>query len=61
MKLTDAGKAEADAVASRLQQLEREQIGMHNALQQLEAARAEGTSGDAGLGGIAGSVAFADM
>ena len=33
MALTDAGKAEADVVAARLQQLEREQIAMHNALQ----------------------------
>lgn len=57
MVLTDAGKAEADAVAARLQQLEREQIGMHNALQQLEAAKAEGTTGNAESGGIAGSLA----
>ena len=56
MALTDAGKAEADVVAARLQQLEREQIAMHSALQQLEAARADGAIGDGGSGGITGAV-----
>ena len=56
MMLTDAGKAEADAVVARLQQLERQQIGMHNALQQLETARAEGTVGDLESGSIAASL-----
>jgi hypothetical protein len=56
MTLTDAGKAEADKVVARLQQLEREQIAMHSALQQLEAAKAEGAIGDAGSGGITGAV-----
>jgi hypothetical protein len=56
MALTDAGKAEADVVAGRLQQLEREQIAMHSALQQLEAAKTEGAIGDAGSGDITRAV-----
>jgi hypothetical protein len=54
LTLTDSGKAEADAMVARLQQLEREQIGMHNALQQLEAAKSGGGSGDGGDGGGGG-------
>lgn len=50
---TDGGKKETDAVAGRLQQLEREQIGMHNTLQQLELASAGGGR-DGSSGGVVG-------
>lgn len=56
MSLTNKEKEEASAVAARLQQLEREQISMHAALQKLEAAKIDNANNGAASGGIVNSL-----